>query len=222
VKPKWAAAFDMDGVIVDNREFHFRAWLAFTEKHGLEFEEERFKNNLFGRTNREILEGLFGRRLSETAVRVMADEKEALYRRLYESHVRPTAGLEGLLREMAAGGVPAAVCTAAPRVNLDFVLDRSGLRPYFSVLVDESLVARGKPAPDLYLKAAELLGLPASRCVAFEDSLPGVASARAAGMKVVALTTTHAPDELAGADLVVPDFTGLTLRRLEALLGVED
>lgn len=222
MKPAWAAAFDMDGVIVDNKKYHFSAWRLFAEKHGLEFREEGFKNRLFGRTNREILEGLFGRSLPVGEVKVLAEEKEALYRRLYADEVRPMPGLESLLREIKQAGVPTAVCTAAPRVNLDFVLDRAGLRPYFSVLVDESLVARGKPAPDLYLKAAGLLAVPPAKCVAFEDSLPGVASALAAGMKVVALTTTHKAEELAQAHLIAADFSGLTLSRVRALLSFED
>ncbi len=214
----WAAVFDMDGVIVDNREYHFRAWRTFAAAHGLEFDEVSFKDRLFGRVNRDILQGLFGHPIPEDEAAVMAGEKEALYRELYKGRVRPAAGLREFLAALAAEGVPAAVSTAAPRVNLEFVLDEADLRPFFRVLVDVGMVAKGKPAPDLYLKAAELLGVGPGRCAAFEDSLPGVASARAAGMKVIALTTTHSAEELGGTALAIPDFLGLSTADVRKLL----
>lgn len=213
-----AVVFDMDGVIVDNREFHFRAWRTFAASHGLEFDDESFKNRLFGRVNRDILRGLFGHPVPEDEATVMAGEKESLYRELYKGQVRPAAGLREFLAALAAEGVPAAVSTAAPRINLEFVLDEADLRPFFRVLVDVGMVPKGKPAPDLYLKAAELLTVRPGRCAAFEDSLPGVASARAAGMKVVALTTTHSAEELGDVALAVPDFRGLRPADIQRLL----
>ncbi len=218
VNAGWAAVFDMDGVIVDNKEFHFRAWRTFAAEHGLAFDDGAFRDRLFGRVNREILEGLFGHPLPPDEAAAMAVEKEALYRRLYGGHVRPAAGLREFLADLSAEGVPAAVSTAAPRINLEFVLDEAGLRSFFKVLVDVGMVTRGKPAPDLYLKAAEMLTVSPGNCVAFEDSLPGVASARAAGMKVVALTTAHSAAELSGISLAVPDFRTMSAARVRGLL----
>jgi beta-phosphoglucomutase-like phosphatase (HAD superfamily) len=104
-------------------------------------------------------------------------------------------------------------------VNLDFALDEAGLRSYFRAFVDVGQVLRGKPAPDLYLQAAEAIGVPAARCVAFEDSYPGLESALAAGMKVVGVTTTHTRRELGRAHLAVRDFEGLDVSRVESLLA---
>ena len=216
---RFGAVFDMDGVIVDNRKYHVLAWKAFARNHGVSFDLEHFKSNLFGRVNREIFMGLYGHALPESEVVAWAEEKEALYRSLYKGRVGPARGLVTLLEDLNAHGFAAAVATAAPRVNLDFVLDEAGLRPYFRTLVDISQVERGKPAPDLYLKAAEHLGVSPSRCVAFEDSYPGLESALAAGMKVVGVATTHSRRELGRARLVVRDFQGLTAARLEALLS---
>lgn len=215
----FGAVFDMDGVIVDNRKYHVLAWRAFAREHGVPFDTRHFKDHLFGRVNREIFQGLYGHVLPEEEVAAWAEEKEALYRSLYKGHVEPARGLIAFLRALSAGGVPAAVATAAPRANLDFALDEAGLRPYFLALVDISLVRRGKPAPDLYLKAAEAIGVPPGLCVAFEDSYPGLQSALAAGMKVVGLTTTHTRRELGRAHLVVRDFEGLDLGRVLRLLG---
>jgi beta-phosphoglucomutase len=215
----FGAVFDMDGVIVDNRKYHVLAWKAFAREHGVPFDIRHFKDHLFGRVNREIFMGLYGHALPEAEVIAWAEEKEALYRSIYKGHVEPARGLVAFLDALDARGVPSAVATAAPRENLDFALDEAGLRPYFRAFVDVGQVRRGKPAPDLYLKAAELLGVRAARCVAFEDSYPGLESALAAGMKVVGLTTTHTRRELGRAHLVVRDFEGLAVDRVESLLA---
>jgi beta-phosphoglucomutase len=215
----FSAVFDMDGVIVDNRVYHFRAWEEFAREHGLRFESEYFKNNLFGRVNRDILRGLYGGELDDQQARLYAAEKEALYRKLYKGHVEPARGLVRFLKALKAEGITMAVATSAPGVNLDFVLDEAALRPYFEALVDIGAVRNGKPAPDLYLKAAEELGRKPGGCVAFEDSFPGVESALAAGMRVVGVTTTHTPEELGHVHLVIGDFCEVTVERLRSLFA---
>jgi beta-phosphoglucomutase len=215
----FSAVFDMDGVIVDNRVYHFRAWEEFAREHGLRFETEYFKNNLFGRVNRDILRGLYKEELDDQQARLYAVEKEALYRKLYKGHVKPARGLVRFLKALKAEGIPTAVATSAPRVNLDFVLDEAGLRPYFNALVDISAVRKGKPAPDLYLKAAEELGRAPGDCVAFEDSYPGVESALAAGMRVVGVTTTHTPEELGHVHRVIHDFEKVSVEVLRSLFA---
>jgi len=214
----YSVVFDMDGVLVDNREFHYRAWRRFAEKHSLPFNEARFTARLFGHTNPDILRGLFGRPVDAELGERFAAEKEALYRDLHRGKVRPARGLVPFLDGLRRDGATLAVATVAPRENLDFVLDEAGLRPYFRVLVDVSAVRRGKPDPEIYLKAAELLARPPGRCVAVEDSLPGLQSARAAGMKVVAVTTTHEAADLVDADLVVPDFERVGLADIRSLI----
>ena len=215
----FSAVFDMDGVIVDNRVYHFRAWEEFAREHGLRFESESFKNNLFGRVNRDILRGLCGGELDDQQARLYAAEKEALYRKLYKGHVEPARGLVRFLKALKAEGIPTAVATSAPRVNLDFVLDEAALRPYFEAFVDIGAVRKGKPAPDLYLKAAEELRRKPGECVAFEDSFPGVESALAAGMRVVGVTTTHTPEELGHVHRVIGDFREVTVESLRSLFA---
>jgi len=215
----FSAVFDMDGVIVDNRAYHFQAWEAFSEAHGLPFDPAYFRDHLFGRVNRDILRGLFNKELPKDIARAYAVEKEALYRKFYTDHVKPARGLIHFLRELRAAGIPTAVATAAPRPNLDLVLDEAELRSYFDALIDISAVKKGKPAPDLYLKAAEALGAAPERCIAFEDSHPGIASALAAGMRVIGITTAHTPDELGPVHLVIESFEEISIDRLQALLG---
>ncbi len=217
----FSAIFDMDGVLVDNIRYHFRAWREFARRRGVPFDETTFRNTLFGKTNPPILRGLLGEAIGEREIEAWADEKEALYRELHRGRVRPARGLVRLLDALRAEGVTMAVATAAPRANMDFVLAETGLAPYFRVLVDAGQVRRGKPDPEIYLAAAARLRRAPRLCVAFEDSFPGIRAARDAGMKVVGVSTTHAPDELSAADLVVADFRGLTPDRLRRLVYPE-
>ena len=217
----FSVIFDMDGVIVDNRRYHFRAWRLFARKHGIPFDPDQFRNHLFGRTNDQILKGLFKRSLPAEEIGALGEEKEALYRQIYGSHVRPAQGLERLLASLKAHRVGLGVATAAPRVNLDFVLEQTSLRNHFSALLDVAGVRRGKPAPEIYLKAAARLNTAPSRCIAVEDSLPGIESALGAGMKVVAITTAHPREDLCHADLVVDHFAALSYDIFRTLLDRE-
>jgi beta-phosphoglucomutase len=218
----YSVIFDMDGVLVDNRAMHTQAWRDMAAKLGLPFSEKRFTAELFGRTNPAILRGLYGYDLPAADVERLAEEKEARYREIHRGRVVPTAGLAAFLEVLLADGATLAVATSAPRANLDFFMSETGLRRYFQVLVDVGQVKNGKPDPEIYLRAAEALRRPPRRCVAVEDSLPGVASALAAGMKVVAVTTTHPASELMGALLAVADFRSLTADAVRALLETDE
>ena len=218
----YSVIFDMDGVLVDNRAMHTQAWHDMAVRLGLPFDEKRFTAEMFGRTNPAILRGLYGYDLPAADVERLAGEKEALYREIHRGRVLPTAGLASFLDALRADGATLAVATSAPRANLDFFMGETGLRGYFQVLVDVDQVKNGKPDPEIYLRAAQALRRPPRRCVAVEDSLPGVASALAAGMKVVAVTTTHPASELAAAHLAVADFRGLTPAAVRALLESDE
>jgi beta-phosphoglucomutase len=214
----FSVIFDMDGVLVDNRRYHFRAWKVFAREYLLPFNAEHFKRHFFGRTNDAILRGLFSRELTPREVSVFEAEKESLYREIYRSDIRPARGLRKLLKDLKSRSIPMAVATAAPKVNLDFALDGTGLRSFFNKLVDVASVKRGKPAPDIYLNAASLLESPPEKCIAVEDSLPGIESALGAGMKVIAITTAHRRQELSHAHLVIDHFNALTFETLRSLV----
>lgn len=213
-----ALILDMDGVLVDNIRFHVGAWEKFARRHGIAFDEEIFKKRFFGRTNEAILTGLFQREFSRREAAEYAGEKEALYREYYKNEIRPARGLPRLLEELKSMGVSLAVATAGPRANLDFALDGTRTRRYFDALVDGDSVAHGKPSPDIYLKAAALLKIPPGNCAAVEDSFPGIQSAFSAGMKVIAITTTHPRDGLGGADLVIDSFEELAAHTILELI----
>jgi beta-phosphoglucomutase family hydrolase len=214
-----AAVFDMDGTLVDNMRFHAEAWVAISRRLGVEASAERFEREFAGKKNEEIFPLLLGRRVPPEELERLAEEKESHYRALYGPHVALHTGAEGFLRRLRGAGVKLAVATAAPKRNRELVLDGLGIRGWFGRVVGAEEVTRGKPAPDIFLAAARALGVEPEACVAFEDAVNGVRSARAAGMLTVGLTTTTPAEMLrdAGAHWTAPDFEALPAE-FEALL----
>lgn len=207
----------MDGVIVDSNPYHKIALKQFCEKYGKDLSEEELREKIYGRRNQDWLARIFGP-LDEVTMRRYADEKEELFRKLYEKDIEPLPGLREFVEQLKSAGIPSAIATSAPRGNVDFTLDMTGLRQYFAAILDDSYVEQGKPHPDIYLKAAAALGFEPGNCIVFEDSLAGVESARNAGCKVVGLTTTHTEQELSDTDLVIKDFKDVDARHLIARL----
>lgn len=218
MKEKFAVLFDMDGVIIDSNPYHKDAWMAFCRRYQVELKEEDVPKYIYGKTNKMALVDVFQREFSPEESFRMSEEKEAIYRDLHRADISLIKGLPALLESFQQHQVPLAVCTNAPVANLDFMLEETGIRPYFQVLIDASKVSKGKPDPEIYLKAAQMLGISPDRCIVMEDSTVGVEAGLRAGMKVVAITTTHSPQELSHTHLVIDDFDELRVDMLEALL----
>lgn len=198
----------MDGVIVDSNPYHKRALKEFCKKHGRDLTENELREKIYGRRNQDWLTNIFGA-LDAATMKQFADEKEALFREVYEKDIKPLDGLVDFLRKLGQLKITCVIATSAPRSNVDFTLEKTGTSQYFSTILDDSYVKEGKPDPEIYLKAAAAVNFRPPWCVVFEDSLAGVQAAKNAGCKVVGITTTHTPDELTGTDLVIDSFTGL-------------
>ncbi len=164
--------FDMDGVIIDSNPAHKIALKQFCQQHGHDLTEEHLREKIYGRTNKDWIPNVFGQ-LSANQVKRYADEKEALFRELYKKDVQPLKGLVGFLEQASRLGIPQAIATSAPRENVDFTLEHTGIEKHFSAMLDESFVNRGKPDPEIYLKTAAALGVDTRYCVVFEDSVVG-------------------------------------------------
>ncbi|MBN8576916.1 MAG: HAD family phosphatase [Cyclobacteriaceae bacterium] len=214
----FAVVFDMDGVIIDSNPYHKISLRQFCEKYGYHFSDEELIKRIYGRTNNEWITNLFGAMPKEKLLQ-LGEEKEALFRALYKDAIKPVAGLPDFLEKLSHQQVPCAIGTSAPRSNVDFVLDRTLLRKYFSAILDQAHVTEGKPNPEIYLKTAQALNLPASQTIVIEDSLSGIEAAQRAGARVVGITTTHTPAELKHCDLVIADFTQLEVADLAVLLA---
>lgn len=202
-QPAKALIFDMDGVIIDSTAPHVEAWERYLASHGLE--AQNVSGRMLGRHNDEIVRDFFaGRDLSEGDVLRHGAEKERLYREMLAPGLmeRLVPGLADFVK--LHSDLPLAVATNAEPANVDFVLAEAGIRGHFRAVVNGADVQRPKPAPDIFLRAAELLGAAPESCIVFEDSTTGVAAAAAAGMRVVGVLTTL--DRLAGADLCIRDF----------------
>jgi beta-phosphoglucomutase family hydrolase len=207
-----AVIFDMDGVLVDNSKVHDETWRIMCEKYGKPESAEKVKN-IFGGTNKIFVEQLLGITDPEEVKRI-AIEKEALYRKVFQATIKAPDGLLPLLFELRRRNVRLAVATSGPKENLNFVLDNLDIRHFFDALVEESQITHGKPHPEIYLRAAQLLGISPQECVAIEDSIFGLQSAKSAGMKAIAITTSFTPDKLTLADKIIHSFTELQVDEL--------
>ncbi len=214
-----AFVFDMDGTIVDNMAFHTDSWLAFFARRGQALDADEFFRATAGRQGSEIMRAYLGEQLSDEEVGLLNHEKESVYRELYAPHRRTVAGFDALIARAEAEGVKLAVATAAPPANIAFTLDGLDLRKHFDAVVGAADVARGKPHPDVFLKAAERCGVAPEHCIVFEDAPLGVEAARRAGMRCVVLTTTLPPDAFTDFDNVIAIVRDFSELKTELLFG---
>jgi beta-phosphoglucomutase family hydrolase len=212
IEPR-AVIWDVDGTLVDTAELHFAAWVRLAGEMGRPFSRDDFAAT-FGRRNPEIIRFLFRQEFSDAEVLDIGERKETYYRAAAEQGVRLLPGVREMLAGLHARGVQQAVGSSAPRGNLDLILRLTDSRHYFDAIVGMEDTERGKPDPQVFLVAAEKLGVPPGRCVVFEDAVAGVEAAKAGGMKCVAVTFVgHHPAEklsAAGADRVVKSFSELS------------
>lgn len=215
--PVTAVIFDMDGVLVLSGPAHWVAWRDVAAAHGIALTREQFLG-FNGMTNQDICAKLWGERATPGFVAAIADTKERAYRAAVEADVPLAPGCRDLLATLRRHALGLAVGTSGPQENVDLILDRGGIRSFFGGVVHAGLVQRGKPAPDIFLRAAELLRVPPGACVVVEDAPTGIQAALAAGMRVVGLGTNHELDELrdVGAHVVLPDLAALTIAHVLA------
>jgi len=213
----FALLFDLDGVIIDSMPLHTQAWSAYLQQLGLPASDAAIAARMHGKRNDDIVADFIGRDLVPAAIFEHGAAKERLYRQLMATQLKEhlVRGVEKFLTRFE--GVPMAVASNAEPANVDFVLDGAALRSRFQVVVDGQQVDRPKPFPDVYLRAATLLGISPRKCIVFEDSPSGIEAARAAGMRVVGVQT-HSAD-LKDVDLSIRDFEDT---QLEAWLQAQN
>ena len=214
----FCAIFDMDGTLIDNTPYHFKSWQALFKKYNKgELSKETYYTQFSGVPVMETIRKIFGADNNEDELKGLLDEKEEFYREIYAPFVTPVKGLEVLLAGLKNAGVKMAMATSATVKDVDFILDRIPIRDDFDVIVNSTMVQRPKPDPDIFLKAAEQLNMQPSQCIVFEDSLAGIKAGNSAGMKVVGITTGNPASALHPVDLVINDYSELTVQKLAAL-----
>ncbi|MCL2649265.1 MAG: HAD family phosphatase [Phycisphaerales bacterium] len=186
-----AILFDLDGLLTDTETLHCKAYQQALAEAGYVLTEEDFFQH-WVRDGLAIADLCKIRRIGKSP-QELHDRKIGIYRHLVRTELRPMPGaLEFLAR--VHGKKMLALVTASAKEAADVVLDTLGIRGYFDVVLTAQDVVRRKPHPDLFLKAAELLGLPPSDCLVLEDAEKGIVAAHAAGMRSIAVPTTHTRD----------------------------
>ncbi len=201
-----AVIFDLDGTLIDNNSYHRQTWEKYLEKIGKKISEEEFNAHMNGRTNEDAIKYIFGKDITNEEALKHTLDKEALYREIYKPFIKPVPGLIEFLEKLESKNIPMAIATSGIQPNIDFMFENIPIKKYFSVVVNSSHIKKGKPDPEIYLKVASLLHVAPKNCLVFEDAAVGIKSAKAAGMKVIAVATTQPKEELGEADIIVPDY----------------
>lgn len=210
----------MDGVIADTAPYHFKAWQEVFQKRGINFTTEDFKHN-FGQRNDSIIRYALGKNASPDEVDVIVNEKEENYRQRVAQNIKPLSGAIELIRALKEHRVKMAIASSAPIENIQLVTRGLAVNNYFQVIVWGREVTEGKPSPQAFLLASKRLEVEPKNCVVIEDAVAGVAAAKRAGMKCLAVTNTHPEKSLKAADLVVDTLETITVDDLSGLFGKE-
>jgi beta-phosphoglucomutase len=213
-----AVIWDVDGVLLDSAEQHHQAWRRLGEEEGARFSDADFWAS-FGMRNADVIPRLFGADRAAD-VPALAARKEAYYRELLRASAAPLPGARELMAALHAAGYPQAIGSSAPRENLAEIIELLGLAPYLRAVVSGEQVARGKPAPDIFLAAAAALGVAPGVCLVIEDAPAGVAAAHAGGMRCLAVRRAGQADApgLEAAERVVDSLTQVDVALVARLL----
>ncbi|HEY7348403.1 MAG TPA: HAD family phosphatase [Ktedonobacterales bacterium] len=213
-----AIIWDLDGVIVDSSEQHRLSWQRLAAETGVVFTDEDFWKT-FGRSNAAIIPLFWGSQLSAEQMDALAARKEVYFRELLKGNLRALPGALELMQAAHAAGLRQSLASSAPMENIAVMSEELGLRRWLNAMVSGDRLPRGKPAPDIFLLAAERLDVAPARCVVIEDAPAGVAAASAAGMRCLAVTNSHPAALLAAADRVVDSLERVHLVDLETLMA---
>ena len=216
-----AVIFDVDGVLVDSYRAHLRSWQELGQRLGYSLTDEQFAES-FGRTSREIIRHYWdpAATMSDSLVDEHDAWKEACYRRIIAEEFPAMDGAVELIDALRDAGLQLAVGSSAPPENVTVVLEQLDRQQAFAATVNKSDVQRGKPDPQVFLLAAQRLGIAAGKCVVIEDAPVGIQAATAAGMASVALLSTGRQQEHfrdARPSLIVHSLRELTLAVLASL-----
>jgi beta-phosphoglucomutase family hydrolase len=215
-----AVLWDLDGVIADTADYHYRAWVDIFGKRGVSFSKEDFMR-LFGQRHDTIIRFALGENISPEDFEAITREKQANYRRRVADNIRPLPGAIELIKSLQDHGIKSAIASSAPIENIEIIIRGLGIEDYFQTIAWGTEVAEGKPNPQIFLLAAKKLGVQAGNCAVIEDAIAGVAAAKRAGMKCAAVTNSHPRNSLKKADLIVDTLEAVTIADLAGLFRTD-
>jgi beta-phosphoglucomutase len=193
--------FDMDGTLIDNMDYHNHSWFLFFEKHNIQMTQAEL-DKIHKGTLLEMMRILFGANVSTDELMTLGQQKEAIYRQTYAPHLKPIDGLHDFLETLKEKNYPIALATMGDWHNINFIFKALNIEKYFDVVVSGPDVSQGKPHPEIFLKAAECLGIAPNEALVFEDSMSGFEAARRANMAAVGLATTHTVEDIQHLGLI--------------------
>jgi beta-phosphoglucomutase len=217
MKEKIAVIFDMDGVICHTNPFHSKAFREFFSKRDLAPTDEEFAQHMYGKSNSYILSHFLQRVIEGEELLQMEDEKESLFRQIYEPYIEPIEGIVAFMQDLKSNGADLGVATSAPRANLELILSKVPIRPILGSILASENVKKHKPDPEVYLTSALNLGVTPDQCVVFEDSFSGVSAALNAGMRVVGVLSSHTIEELPPCNLYIENYREMSFEKIIAL-----
>lgn len=202
-KINWGAVFDFDGVLINSAAHHEESWERLAREEKQTLPPDHFKRS-FGMKNAWIIPNLLNWSHEPADIERLSLRKEELYREVVkERGISLLPGVIEFLKYLREAGVPCVIGSSTQKLNITTAFELLGIAPYFQGMTTSEDVDRGKPDPQVFLVAASKIDLLPSRCVVFEDALVGIEAGLAAGMHVIAVTTTHPAAELSKAHLVV-------------------
>lgn len=210
----------MDGVIVDSGPYHLKSWQHVFQKRSISFTQEDFRRN-FGQRNDSIIRHAMGEQVSDNEINTIALEKESTFRNLVKDNIKPFPGVIKLISSLLASGFKQALASSGPIENIQLIITGLGIKKCFQAIVSGHEVAEGKPSPQIFLLAANKLDVKPENCIVVEDAVAGVAAAKKAGMKCLAVTNTNPRASLSEADLIVDTLEAVTIKDLEKLLNTK-
>jgi beta-phosphoglucomutase family hydrolase len=213
-----AVIWDMDGVIADTAPYHLKAWQQVFQKRGVSFTENDFRRN-FGQRNDTIIKNVLGENISPSEIDAIAGEKERNFRQSVGQHITPLPGAVDLIKSLKKHGFSIALASSAPIENIQMIFGGLDINDYFQAIVSGREVKEGKPSPQGFLLAAKKLGVAPQNCIVVEDAVAGIAAAKRAGMRCLAVTNTHPRTRLMEADLIVDTLEAVSVNILEELLS---
>jgi len=211
-----AALWDMDGVIADTADYHYSAWRDVLKERGVDFSKADFMRH-FGQRHDTIIKFALGDNYSPENMEAITEQKQALYRRRVSKNIVPMPGAVALIKSLNKHGIKTAIASSAVAQNIQVILKGLGIYDCFQAIAFGTEVAEGKPSPQIFQLAAKKLGVKPENCVVFEDAIAGVAAAKHAGMKCVAVTNSHPGAKLKNADLIVDSLEKVDIVTLKGL-----
>lgn len=207
-----AVIFDMDGVLVDSQPYHFKADIDTMAEYGV-IKDQKFYESFAGTLTADrmrTLKEMFG---LDVPVEEMTIKRENMILDIMgKEDIKPVSGIPEFLRSIKEKGLTTAVASSSDYKLINLILDRLKIAKYFDSVTSGSDVKRGKPSPDVFLLAAERIGIGPSECLVVEDSENGVKAAKAAGMKALGyINPTSGKQDLSLADFITDDFKKISI-----------